>query len=247
MRIAKFEMLPIDDINVIEGNRELVESHVQKMYELIAENGFADAIKVLKRRGKYYTLEGQHRIESLRLHKVKEVPCLIVDWLKDDFEEIQSYIIDLNAHNKSWTLYDYVKSWADKKLPNYTHLRTQMINYNKTLSNGVVATCYDGIPRGHSPLKKGKLKFVDASFSLDFVEALSKLVSKWGKSRLPAQILRNAATIIMKSDDKYGLLKAFQFSVNTHLGSSKEPLPDGDESFSFWFENVVLNVYMANK
>ena len=94
MRIAKFEMLPIDDINVIEGNRELVESHVQKMYELIAENGFADAIKVLKRRGKYYTLEGQHRIESLRLHKVKEVPCLIVDWLKDDFEEIQSYIID---------------------------------------------------------------------------------------------------------------------------------------------------------
>jgi hypothetical protein len=118
-----------------------------------------------------------------------------------------------------------------------------MINYQKTLSNGVVATCYDGISRGHSPLKKGNLKFIDVTFSNDLVETLSKLVSKWGKRRLPAQILRHVATILMSSEDKYGLLKAFQFSTNTHLSSTQEPLPDGDESFAYWFENVVLEVY----
>jgi hypothetical protein len=243
MFISKVEVLPLTKISLIDGNRDINESHVQKMYDLIAENGFADTIKVVQRGKKYFAVEGQHRLESLRLHKIKEVPCSIIDWLGDDFEEIQSYIIDLNAHNKSWTLYDYVKSWSDKKIPNYVHLRNQMINYQKTLSNGVVATCYDGISRGHSPLKKGNLKFIDVTFSNDLVETLSKLVSKWGKRRLPAQILRHVATILMSSEDKYGLLKAFQFSTNTHLSSTQEPLPDGDESFAYWFENVVLEVY----
>lgn len=243
MNISRVETLPLNKINFIDGNRDINESHVQKMYDLIAENGFADTIKVVQRGKKYFAVEGQHRLQSLKLHKIKEVPCSVIDWLGGDFEEIQSYIIDLNAHNRSWTLYDYVKSWADKKIPNYVHLRNQMINYQKTLSNGVVATCYDGISRSHVPLKKGNLKFVDVTFSNDLVEALSRLVSKWGKRRLPAQILRHVATIIMDSKDKYGLLKAFQFSVNTHLSSSQEPLPDGDESFAYWFQNVVLEVY----
>lgn len=243
MFISKVEMLPLTKISLIDGNRDINESHVQKMYDLIADNGFADTIKVVQRGKKYFAVEGQHRLESLRLHKIKEVPCSIIDWLGDDFEEIQSYIIDLNAHNRSWTLYDYVKSWSDKKIPNYVHLRNQMINYQKTLSNGVVATCYDGLARSHSPLKKGKLKFIDVTFSNDLVETLSKLVGSFGKKKLPAQVLRHAGVKMLNFDDKYGILKAFKFSVTTHLSSTSEPLPDGDESFGYWFENVVVNVY----
>ena len=240
-------MIEVSSINFIGGNREINESHVQKMYNLINENGFADTIKVAEHNGKFYCLEGQHRIQALKLHKIKKVPCSIIDWLGYDFEEVQQYVIDLNAHNKQWNLYDYTKSWADKKIYEYTHLRNQMISYQKTLSNGVVATCYDGITRSHPALKKGKLSFVNKSFSDDLIDTLSNMVAKYGKSKLPAQVLRNAAQrIISSKKNKYTLLNAFQKAASNHISINKEPLPDGDGSFDFWFENVVIEYYNAN-
>lgn len=242
IKIAETKMLPINSIQFIDGNREVVESHATKMFNLIEENGFADTIKVVENNGKYYAVEGQHRIVALKLHNVKEVPCSIIDWLDEDFEEIQSFIIDLNAHNRTWTLYDYVKSWADKKIPEYTHLRNQMINYQKTLSNGVVATSYDGITRSHPSLKNGSLKFIDKTFSDTLVDTFSQMVSKWGKKRLPALVLRSASDMILNhKDDRYGMLRAFKLAAVSHLTTSNEPMPDGDESFKYWFEHNVLN------
>lgn len=248
INIAETKMLPIDSIKFIDGNREIVESHVQKMYDLIEDNGFADTIKVAKKKDSYYAVEGQHRIVALKLHNVSTIPCSIVDWLDEDFEEIQGFIIDLNAHNRTWTLYDYVKSWADKKIPEYTHLRNQMINYQKTLSNGVVATSYDGVVRAHPSIKNGSLKFVDKTFSDTLVDSLSKMVAKWGKKRLPAQVLRQAADNILNfKEDRYGMLRAFQIAAASHLTTSNEPMPDGDESFKYWFEHVANATYEATK
>lgn len=241
IKIAETKMLPINSIKFIDGNREVVDSHVTKMFNLIDENGFADTIKVVEKNGKYYAVEGQHRIVALKLHNVKEVPCSIIDWLDEDFEEIQGFIIDLNAHNRSWTLYDYVKSWSDKKIPEYTHLRNQMINYQKTLSNGVVATSYDGVQRGHPALKNGKLKLIDRSFSDTLIDTFSNMVAKWGKKRLPAQVLRQVSFNIMHhKEDRHGILRAFKLAAVNHLTTSNEPLPDGDESFTYWFEHTVL-------
>ena len=243
--IAKVETLKTSSINFIDGNREVSESHVQKMYNLITENGFADTIKVVKIDNKFYAVEGQHRIEAIKLHGIKEVPCSVIDWLSGDFEEIQQYIIDLNAHNKSWSLYDYVKSWADKKNNNYIHLRNQMISYQKTLSNGVVASCYDGISRSHKNLKKGSFNYIDKKFSDDMVDLFSQLVIKWGRKKLGSPALRLAAVLIIKektTEDRYKMLKAFQISVLNHLTTSQEPIPDGDESFIYWFNNVVVEL-----
>lgn len=241
INISKVEMINISSIKFIDGNREINESHVQKMYNLINENGFADTIKVAEHNNKFYCLEGQHRIEALKLHKLKEVPCSIISWLGYDFEEIQQYVIDLNAHNKQWNIYDYTKSWADKKIYEYVHLRNQMISYQKTLSNGVVATCYDGVARSHPALKKGKLSFIHKSFSDDLIETLSNMVSKFGKNKLPAQVLRNAAQSILSfKGNKYKLLKSFQKAASNQITINKEPLADGDETFKYWFENVVM-------
>ena len=244
INISKVQNIEISSILFVGGNREINESHVQKMYNLINENGFADTIKVAKHEGKFYCIEGQHRIKALQLHNVKSVPCSVIDWLGYDFEEIQQYVIDLNAHNKQWNLYDYTKSWSDKKIFEYVHLRNQMISYQKTLSNGVVATCYDGVVRSHPALKKGKLKFVDKNFSDDLVDTLSKMVVTYSKGKLPAQVLRNAAHRIITSKlNKYNLLKSFQFCAGSHLSLRKEPLADGDGTFEFWFDNVVLKHY----
>lgn len=248
INISRVKMINISSIKFVDGNREINESHVQKMYNLISENGFADTIKVAKHNNSFYCLEGQHRIESLKQHKIKEVPCSVIDWLGYDFDEIQQYVIDLNAHNKQWNLYDYTKSWADKKIFEYVHLRNQMISYQKTLSNGVVATCYDGVKRAHPALKKGKLQLIDKYFSDDLVEVLSKLVARFGKSKLPAQVLRNAAyRIVTFKEDKYKMLKSFQEAAINHISINQEPLPDGDESFTYWYNNVVVGYYKKNE
>lgn len=245
LNIARVEILNISSINFIDGNREINQSHVQKMYSLIAENGFADTIKVVELDNIYYAVEGQHRIEALRMHGIVKVPCSVIDWLPNDFEDIQQYIIDLNAHNKSWTLYDYVKSWSDKKKPNYMHLRNQMISYQKTLSNGVVASCYDGVLRSHPNIKDGTFSYIDKYFSDDLIESLSKLVTKWGRKKLGSPALRQAAKLIVRektSKERYNMLKSFEFSVSNHLSTSDEPIPDGDESFIYWFNNVVREI-----
>ena len=149
INIAETKMLPIDSIKFIDGNREIVESHVQKMYDLIEDNGFADTIKVAKKKDSYYAVEGQHRIVALKLHNVSTIPCSIVDWLDEDFEEIQGFIIDLNAHNRTWTLYDYVKSWADKK-----QLASQISNgdidemYNRAIQAGAIGGKISGAGGG---------------------------------------------------------------------------------------------------
>ena len=66
IKIAQTKMLPINSIKFIDGNREIVESHATKMFNLIEENGFADTIKVAEKDGQYYAVEGQHRKSCLK-------------------------------------------------------------------------------------------------------------------------------------------------------------------------------------
>lgn len=239
VHFAEVKMLPIDDLHLFDGNRDTQNSHIQRMVNLIEDNGFADTIKVASIKGKHYILEGQHRWEALKILNVEEVPCSIIDWLGEDFEEIQRYIVSLNSSNKNWNLYDYVKSWSEKKIPEYSHLRSQMIQYNKTLSNGVVATAFDGIMRGHKPLMNGKLSFIDKTASDTIAEEFSQLVAKYGKKKVPAQVLRQAAIRIIKSETIYEDLRAFKKAVNSFLSASDTPLPDGDESFAYWYDQTI--------
>ena len=244
LNFAQVEVLPINRIDYVKGNREINNSHKEKMKSLIQDYGFADTIKVIKNGRRYYALEGQHRLQALTELGADKVPCSVVDWLdSEDFEDVQRFIIDLNAHNKVWSLYDYVKSFADNGIKEYQHLRKKMIDYQKIVSNGVVATIYDGVERGHRQLKEGNLRFVNQQLSDHIVEEFSNMIAKWGKKNLPAQSLRKAATLLLKSEDPYGYLNAFKYAVTNQLTSVKEPVPDGDESFTYWFNNVVVDTY----
>ena len=44
---------------------------------------------------------------------------------------------------------------------------------------------------------------------------------------------------IIKSDRPYDDLRAFKKAVNSFLSSSDSPLPDGDESFNYWYEQTI--------
>lgn len=248
LKFAEVAMIATEKIEFVEGNRDVAENHKEKMKSLIEDYGFADTIKVMKQGRRYYALEGQHRLRALTELGAKQVPCSVIDWLDaEDFDEVQNFIISMNAHNKQWNLYDYVKSYSDKGIEEYKHLRHQMITYSKTISNGVVATIYDGALRGHKSLKEGNLKFVNRDFSDHLAENISKMVSQWGKNNLPAQVLRKSCYLILNKQEPYAYLRAFKLAVSNHLSSSKEPIPDGDESVAFWFNNTVEETYKLLK
>lgn len=245
IKIARVEMIPISKIKFIKGNRGTYESHIQKMYDLIDTYGFADTIKVIPEDNFYWAAEGQHRVSALKLHGVKEVPCSIIDWLDDDLEEIQRFIISLNAHNKAWDLIDSIKSWADLKKDNYEYLLNKVRNYNNVLSVGSIVSCFDGVRRQHNSVKKGKLKILDKDFSETLLDAMKNFVVSNGKKKANSKITYCAAELIYNSGNeiRYQVLQAFLLAANTHLNSSDEPLPDGDKAFDYWFEQVVMKTY----
>tara|TARA_R110000796_G_scaffold9655_2_gene32917 strand:+ start:5380 stop:6141 length:762 start_codon:yes stop_codon:yes gene_type:complete len=243
IKIAKTELLNSNIIETISGNRMTNKPHIQKMYSLIGKFGFADTIKVVKHKKKYYVLEGQNRLEALKQHKIDTVPCSVIDWIDGTFVDLQKFIISLNAHNRKWDLADYIHSYSSNKIREYLWLKKQIATYGKELSTGVIVTCYNGVMRSQNALKEGKLSFIDETFSDNLVYQFSILVKRFSKKQLPAQVLRQAAYLILKKDDLYGYLKTFRLAVMNHLTVSKEPLPDGDEAFKYWFDNVVEELY----
>lgn len=253
-------MLNVKDIKTLEENREVVESHVLKMKRLIEENGFADTIKVVHKDNVYYAVEGQHRKLALISLGIEQVPCSVVDWIdeleaEDDDFSIQNYIVSLNAHNKKWSLYDFIKSNSRSNHINakkYESLRSAMVQNQKLLSNGVVASCFDGERRYHNKLKDKSFSNWDIEFSMDLVESLSTLVARYGKRALSAQVTRAAASEIFssKTKDRYKLMSAFESAVKRHFatngtGEDALPIPDGDDSFSYWWKDVVLGIEMG--
>lgn len=248
IRTAEVKTLPINKIQFIKGNRDLYGNHVQRMYDLIQENGFVDTIKVIKLKNKYYAAEGQHRIEALKMHNIKKIPCSIIDWVSNSFDDVHRYIIDLNAHNKGWNLYDYIKSWADDEKKDYVYLKEQIAKYNKNLSVGSICTCYDGHVRLHKQIRKGKFEIKNKDFSNYILDELYNFVEKFGKAKANSKIVTNAAhRILMFKGDKIRLLKAFLLVASSYIAANKEPLPDGEKAFTYWFENAVVPFYKELK
>lgn len=245
IKIARVKIIPINKIKFIKGNRSTYESHIQKMYDLLDTYGFADTIKVVPKDGFYYAVEGQHRVCALKLHGVKEILCSVVDWLGDDLEEIQRFIISLNAHNKTWDLLDSIKSWADLEKENYKYLLGKVKDYSNVLSVGSIVSCFDGVRRQHNSVKKGKLKILDKDFSETLLDSMKNFVVSNGKKKANSKITYCAAELIYNSGDqiRYQVLQAFLLAANTHLNLSDEPLPDGDKAFDYWFEQVVMKTY----
>lgn len=251
--VAEVKMLPVHALIMSEENRDLNPAHVARMSKLISENGFADTIKVKIEDGSYVVLEGQHRLEALKDLGVTEVPCSVVSWfdqMKDEDEDfsLQQYVVALNAHNRKWNIYDYIKSFSKSNSKNKEYfeiIRRAMVQNQKFLSNGVIATCFDGQRRYHAVLKSDKFKFDDGNveFSLHLIEELSDLVTSYGKKKLSAQVMRGAACEIFnaKGDKRYKYLSGFKKAVRYHFATQFErPIPDGDESFTYWFKQTVI-------
>ena len=154
-------------------NRDIIDTHVDKMTTTIRKEGFMDVIKVfpshrLNDEGlpMYKVAEAQHRgqgVGNILKNKGEDgyVPIAILHWKDiDDKDEVYGTITTLNTVGKGWDIFQHVKSnadmthWKNNKL--HKEILSNMKKFaNPTLmTNGVVAQCYTFVYRGHHDLKE---------------------------------------------------------------------------------------------
>ena len=248
IKIGKIEVVNLNKVEFIKGNREVLDRHINRFSGLISKYGFLVVPTAIKKGNKYLILEGQHRKNALELLGVTEIPLYIVDWIDpDNFQEIQDTIININANNMKWRLYDYISSYSVNKdkdnCKQYIKLKNQIIKNRKYLSEGVIASIYDGVLRSHPNIKNGNLNFINESFSDNMLKAFKELVKKYGKKKIAANFTKHLAFHIHKNENSAKLLEESIKAVDYHFAiHSNEPLPDGDDVFNYWFDRVILKV-----
>jgi hypothetical protein len=129
-------------------NRAINPSHVTKIttsYERLGslQPVICCEVDFISGKKELYILDGQHKFNSmLRLNW--EIPYVVID-IKDKKDLVESIAL-LNASSKSWTIQDYVNSWASL-LADYVKLNRYFQIYDveisiiaSILSNGNVSS-----------------------------------------------------------------------------------------------------------
>lgn len=239
IKIGEAKMIATKDLCFALGNRDTYDAHINKFETLLSDYGFMDALKVIPGDDCYQIVEGQHRFEAGKRLGMSEFPCYVIDWLEGcDEDEIQNIIISLNANNKAWTIYDFVKSFADRGDEEYKVLKARMIQYRDTLSNGVVASCHTGNARGHQFLKEGNFKNQNDDFSEWILNRLHLVVISDGKKNFPSRLLSIFVACVWKHKDNTRLISMLIQEMRK-LVASGQPVPDGEQALQDWIEKMI--------
>ena len=239
IKIGEAKLIKADQLCFALGNRDTYDAHIGKFETLLSEYGFMDSLKVIPSDGCYLVVEGQHRFEAGKRLGMDEFPCYVIDWLEGcDEDEIQNIIISLNANNKAWTIYDFVKSFADRGDEDYKVLKARMIQYRDTLSNGVVASCHTGAIRGHHVIREGEFKNLNNEFSEWILSRLHQVVISDGKKNFPSRTLSIFVRNIWAYKEDTRLINTL-IQEARKLVASGNPLPDGDIALQDWIEKMI--------
>lgn len=221
------------------GNRDTYDAHINKFETLLSDYGFMDALKVIPGDNCYQIVEGQHRFEAGKRLGMTQFPCYVIDWLEGcDEDEIQNIIISLNANNKAWTIYDFVKSFADRGDEEYKLLKARMIQYRDTLSNGVVASCHTGNARGHQFVKEGNFKNRHDEFSEWILNRLHLMIISDGKKNYPSRFLSIFVAGIWKYKDNTRLISILIQEMRKIVAMG-QPVPDSEQALHDWIEKMI--------
>ncbi len=239
IKIGEAKMIATKDLCFALGNRDTYDSHINKFETLLSDYGFMDSLKVIPGDGCYQIVEGQHRFEAGKRLGMTQFPCYVIDWLEGcDEDEIQNIIISLNANNKAWTIYDFVKSFADRGDEEYKALKARMIQYRDTLSNGVVASCHTGNARGHQMVKEGNFKNLNDEFSEWILNRLHLVVISDGKKNFPSRLLSIFVAGIWRYKDNTRLISTLIQEMRKIVASG-QPVPDGEQALQDWIEKMI--------
>jgi len=116
----------------MEGNREVDEKHVRRLYVSILDNGWVNNPIIVNE--KMQVVDGQHRLAAAKMAK-SEITYIIQEGYS--LQQVHS----LNLNQKNWTKRDYMVGYANKGLKSYVKL-ADFVNRNSDFNiTDCVAMC----------------------------------------------------------------------------------------------------------
>ena len=180
---------PINKLKYAKVNRDMTVNHAENFKTKLIDYGWMMPI-VASVTGD--VLEGHHRIESAKLLKQETVPAYIVDWV--DTKQVKKHldcIISLNNGNKAWSMFDYLKAFADENEDYKIVYDAYMSNSNNVSVGNVINIFFTrGTHSNNSKFKKGTAKIEDLKFAYYLLHNISNLYEKYGRRRIQAYCVR---------------------------------------------------------
>ena len=180
---------PINKLKYAKVNRDMTVNHAENFKTKLIDYGWMMPI-VASVTGD--VLEGHHRIESAKLLKQETVPAYIVDWV--DTKQVKEHldcIISLNNGNKAWSMFDYLKAFADENEDYKIVYDAYMSNSNNVSVGNVINIFFTrGTHSNNSKFKKGTAKIEDLKFAYYLLHNISNLYEKYGRRRIQAYCVR---------------------------------------------------------
>lgn len=90
-RNLKLALFNIDELELPPFQRDVSESLKKHLEMAIDKLGFLAPIVVIPKNGKYYVVDGMHRLEAMKNLGAKEIPAIIAD------ESLYHHILDFNT------------------------------------------------------------------------------------------------------------------------------------------------------
>lgn len=145
-----------DILEFSKSNRTIIPMLVKKMAESVLRNGLLRDIIVVwsETAKKYLIVDGQHLTTALK-ELNRSIECRIVD-VKE--EELTQLMIDLNNTSKSWTLTNYIHTWAENG--NYDYKMLQKAINDSKVQDTVILMAYTQKDRASATklVKAGKFE-----------------------------------------------------------------------------------------
>lgn len=158
-----------DDIKmfkILEGNRRVESARARKIYESIEKNGYIHCPIIVNE--KMEVIDGQGRLEAL------EKAGLPVEYVVFDGLTINECIA-LNVYQTSWTLMDYIESYAERGIRSYEFL-LHLIKKYKELSSVVCLNAITGTSGNNAGVMK-KIKSGDYTCTGEEYERADELLA----------------------------------------------------------------------
>lgn len=153
----------------MKTNRLITKSNVVTKVKSVLKYGQFRPVLVVwnSKKNCYFIIDGQHLIEALKQLKM-EINCLIYKF--DNEKDITDFMITVNTTAKSWSLEDYINSWAGSGNKHYERLAEAIFETNMQAT--VIMQAYTQVSRSKATkmVKEGKFNIFDKDRGDELIE-----------------------------------------------------------------------------
>jgi hypothetical protein len=195
-------------------NRKLkTNSHINELITSVKKWGVLRKIIVVKDRGLFYIIDGQHLFSAL---KALKLPIPYYEVKLTDKKDVVDLMSVLNNTQKGWSVFDYARLYSFAGRSAYTTLLEKYAEFNCLLPFGVIVHIYTGIVYGKQ-YRNGSAKIRNLSRGNKISKYLMDIVSS-AETRIPrGHTIHRLITVTSSSEyDHKKFMKGLECWMKSH-------------------------------